>query len=108
LGLGRHTEGLALLNRAFERIDRASDPLRVELLLYQYAHDEPHRNVALATLKDALIKGQRSLGWDFDITLKRATKDHHPDLPLLSDLAKVVLGEVDIKTLEKHTAWRAA
>jgi protein O-mannosyl-transferase len=108
LGSGRQAAGLSVLDKAFELAANGHDALKVELPIYRYAHDFARRNEALKLLKDALANGVKTPNWSFAITLERAAKDGHPDIPLLIDLTKVANGEGDMASLDKHAAWRDA
>jgi protein O-mannosyl-transferase len=107
-GLGRHKEAKALLDKAWANSANASDGLRVELLIYRFAHDPGRRREALTRLKDALTKGERTRNWSFAITLERAAKDRHPEVPLLTELVCVANDEADLANLDKYPTWRDA
>jgi tetratricopeptide (TPR) repeat protein len=106
LGEGHIGEGLIILNRALGEIIYGSDELRVELPIYLYAHDSAQSDSALSLLKTAFGEGIRTNNWSFEITLQRAVKDGHPNLPLLEDLTKVAAGAIGSESLSKYPEWR--
>jgi Tfp pilus assembly protein PilF len=108
LSLGRQAEGLEILNRIFNENLDTSKTLRLELLVYRFAHDEAHRTTALKEIKKVLAEGQRTPGWNFQVTIDRATQDAHPDIALLSDIVKVANEGAKIDILDRYPAWRAA
>jgi Tfp pilus assembly protein PilF len=106
LGEGQISEGLIVLNRALSEIIYGSDELRVELPIYLYAHDPTQQELALSLLKIAFREGIRTNNWSFAITLQRAVRDGHPNLPLLEDLIKVAAGAIDSESLSRHPEWQ--
>jgi hypothetical protein len=81
-----------------------------EAPIYLYAHDTERRQLALSMLKKAFVEGIRTdhHDWSFAITLDRATKDGHPNLPLLNDLTKVANNDLNTEGLDKYTEWSQA
>jgi hypothetical protein len=105
---GREDEALKLTQQALKLSAPSDDALRLELLIYSYAHDIAGRDTAWPPLKVALTQGVRTSDWSFAITLEQARKTSHPDMPLLHDLTRVANGEAEITILDKHAAWRSA
>ncbi|EJY0884692.1 hypothetical protein OE987_003321, partial [Vibrio cholerae] len=79
-----------------------SSALQLELAFYRYAHCQPY---ALASIKQLLLSGARSIGWDLTSNVQRACADKHPQPELLTAIAKVISGEQHIATLNKYSEW---
>jgi Tfp pilus assembly protein PilF len=79
-----------------------------ELLFYQYAHLADRRAVALRDLRVLIGEGIRSLYWDLEPTIERASLDGHPELDLLRALGAVLTKDASASRLERYAAWRAA
>lgn len=77
-------------------------------MFYLLAHDRPRGAVALTTLKRLIRSGTRSPGWNFEPTIHRAQDEHHPEMALLRDTAKVLSHGADPALLDAHVAWRMA
>jgi tetratricopeptide (TPR) repeat protein len=108
LAQGRSAEGLEQLAAALalglsEPAPRSD--LLAELMFYMVAHDRGRSAAALATLKRLIASGARCPGWNFEPTLFRAQDDHHPELALLRDIAKVLAHGADPAELGAHVAW---
>lgn len=109
LAEGRGGEGLQQLSAALTLILAEPSPapeVLAELMFYLMAHDRPRSTVALTNLKRLIRSGARSPGWNFEPTIHRAQDDHHPELALLRDIAKVLSHGADPADLEAHVAWR--
>mgnify|MGYP003348926255 FL=1 len=89
-------------------LEQKSDALAVELLFYRFAHDVKQRDLALASLKQIILQGARSPGWDLSKNIERASIDLHPNLSLLVDLAKVISEGAAISSLETYDEWLKA
>ena len=82
--------------------------LAVELFFYGYAHGPAaERSERLSQLKELLVKGTRSEGWDFSRNVDRAIKiEKHPAKSWLAKLAAVCNGSAEISTLDNWKFWR--
>jgi hypothetical protein len=111
LAEGRGSEGQEQLAAALSLIlaeDAPAPEVLVELMFYLLAHDRARGGVALSNLKRLIKLGARSPGWNFEPTLFRAQDEHHSELALLRDIAKVLAHDADPAVLEAHVAWRHA
>lgn len=111
LSEGSNPEGQQQLATALSLILAESDPapeVLAELMFYLLAHDRSRGGVALSNLKRLIRLGARSPGWNFEPTIHRAQDEHHPELALLRDIAKVLAHGSDPIVLEAHVAWRQA
>lgn len=105
--------GLNLLDRAYVGLPAASEairiPLGVELAFYTYAHDEraPIEG-RLSALKQQVLNGGRSLGWDFSDNIEQAAQRDHPQIDLLAALATVISEDAPVEALEAWPEWAAA
>jgi Tfp pilus assembly protein PilF len=107
LGRGRLDEGNKMLEKAFKYMLGSSPRgLVVELWFYAYAHwPVERRKEALKNLKQALVEGQRSPGWDLSKNVTQAKKGGHPDADWLQKLADVVTDKADISVLKEWPTW---
>jgi Tfp pilus assembly protein PilF len=102
-------DGLALLHDLLAHLgDKPIGGLNIETAIYLYAHDRANRSIALGMLKKALVARFRTETWDYSITIERAKKDSHPNVPLLIELARVARAESDINNLDKFSDWTNA
>jgi len=102
-------KGFDFLSRA---IKLAEDNLAIINLLlecqfYRYAHikDLESRKDALNRIRELLLDGVRSPGWDLSENVKRAIEDGHPHPDFLALLSKVISKEIDINELDKFEEW---
>ena len=109
LALGRHTDGLSLLERALDVPDSTLAG-RAECWFYALAHRAPEqRGEALAQLKRLIGgEGARSPSWDLSGNVDRARSDGHPDAAWLSLLADVINEKAEPAALNAWPAWMAA
>jgi tetratricopeptide (TPR) repeat protein len=108
LAQGRAVEGLEVLTSALtlalsEQAPRSG--LLAELMFYMMAHDRRRAVAAVRALKRLIASGARCPAWNFEPTLDRAQDDHHPELALLRDMAKVLAHGADPAVLDAHVAW---
>ena len=89
------------LQRAGRQPNLPSD-LQIELEFYRYAHCAPYD---LCPIKQQLLSGSRSIGWDLSANIKRAGEDQHPSLALLQAIALVVSGEQALEKLNQYPEW---
>ncbi len=113
LANGRREEGLAALAKAEAAVSESTagveDPLRLEVLYYRFAHGTAaQRQSALHRLKELLVSGARSEGWDFSRNAERAIADGHDDGEWLAVLGGVISGEKPIEALEGWPRWQAS
>jgi hypothetical protein len=100
---------LVVTHEALARYLRTSSAsLRVEIPMYLYAHDPVRRDLGLSMLKKSFAEGRHTDNWNFSITLDRAAKESHPNLPLLTDLTRVANDELNRESLDKYPSWREA
>ena len=85
-----------------------NDDLLLECQFYKYAHfaDSSSRADALNRIRELLLNGIRSPGWDLSENVKRAIEDVHPHPEFLTQLSKVISDEIDIKELDKFEEWK--
>ncbi|MEL6977127.1 MAG: tetratricopeptide repeat protein [Pseudomonadota bacterium] len=100
LSKGRKSEGMKVLNDAFDaawRIDPAVRPasLTLELWIYRYAHDQGRRDESLRAAIALIEAGVRCEGWDLTSTVREAISAGHPDPDIVQDLAAVATQGVD-------------
>jgi Tfp pilus assembly protein PilF len=81
---------------------------QLEGAFYQLAHVQGQWPSRLAFVRNLIEQGVQSKGWSFEITIERAEKDGHPNIPLLQALAAVVCDGADPKTLDVYPEWQAA
>ncbi|MFW9991326.1 MAG: tetratricopeptide repeat protein [Candidatus Odinarchaeota archaeon] len=109
LARGSYKKGIQMIEQAFESPAFTDAPpgLASELFFYQYAHerDEQKQEEALIKLKNVLLSGVLSPGWNLIDNVNRAKKDGHPHPEFLEMLAKVISEEVSIDELEKFDEW---
>ena len=81
--------------------------IELEYYFYLYAHKKDIKimNESLKKVKEILQKNIRSLGWDFTLNVERARKENHPETEFLETLGKVIVGETNIKELNKYLFW---
>ena len=108
LAQGRRSEGLKVLNDAFDaawRMDPAVRPagLMLELWLYRYAHDTGRTDESLRAALALIDSGVRCEGWDMGPTVDQAKRAGHPDPELLRDLARVATDGADASVLTRYT-----
>ncbi|MEM7424912.1 MAG: SIR2 family protein [Pseudomonadota bacterium] len=105
--LGRRKEAIASLEKAVDLMPRMehSDTLAIELCFYRFAHSVGKYRDTLAELKALVADGKRSIGWDFSRNVERASKEEHPEIGLVGDLAKVISGETDARILTRYKSW---
>ncbi len=109
LAEGSSSEGQQQLSAALSLILAESAPapeVLAELMFYLLAHDRARGGVALSNIKRLIKLGARSPGWNFEPTIHRAQDEHHPELALLRDIAKVLAHGTDAAVLDAHVAWR--
>ena len=107
LAEGRRSEGLKLLNDAFDAawsMDPSVRPswLMLELWIYRYAHDPARREESLKAARGLIQSGARSDGWDLGPTVDQAVSANHPKPDLLRDLAAVATDGAEMDVLERH------
>jgi tetratricopeptide (TPR) repeat protein/Mrp family chromosome partitioning ATPase len=109
LAIGRHTDGLLMLDRALDAPDIQVDA-RVECWFYAFAHrPSERRGEALTHLKRLIVgEGARSPGWDLSGNVERARSDGHSDAAWLALLADVISEKADPALLDAWPAWAAA
>ena len=107
---GQTDEGLACLLKAESLVDTGSHPdLDIEIAFYRYVHGpEMERAGALRKLKELLIAGSRSSGWDLSPNVERARKDGHPAEDWLDKLAAVITQGASMETLVDWDDWKQA
>jgi len=108
LARGRREEGLPALERALHHPAFSVDEgLAVECWFYSLAHRPVEgRREALRNLKQLLMAGARSPGWDFSENIAQARRDGNPDIPWLEKLAAVISEGVDVGILEAWDEWK--
>lgn len=107
LGRGNREEGRELLDKALAT-KNLQEPQRVALAFHRYIHFPREEPESLGQLKKLLKAGERARNWSFDLNIKRARKDKHPNTRLLSALAQVVSGEKELKILNQFPEWAKA
>ena len=109
LARGDREDGAGMLRRAEEATAAPPAPaLEAELAFYRYAHFHDGPPPPLSRLKQLLITGARSPGWDLSINVERARTDGHPNTALLEALAAVIAEEAPIESLDGFEEWRSA
>ena len=103
-------DGLAYLARALHVLTDLDMPATLaECWFYALAHRPAElRGEALTKLKQALLTGARSPGWDLSGNVERARQDGHPDADWLEKLAAVIADGADVTILDAWPAWQAA
>ncbi len=104
--LGKRSEGLSLLDRAFEAAldDEPSkrDPdLLLELWFYRYAFDDRAGRDAIKAALWLVRAGARATRNDLDAVMKFAVIEGHREPDLLSELASVACGEAEPEQLQR-------
>ena len=110
LARGRTQEGLQALDHGIQLLStRHAESLDAELWFYAFAHGrQEERPRALRELKQVLVRGVRSPGWDLSMNVARAREDGHPDIQWIEVLADVITKDADIKKLDTWRSWREA
>ncbi|WP_287128784.1 SIR2 family protein [Candidatus Cyanaurora vandensis] len=87
LSKGRTEEGLSILDRALNAPEIASSPaLLVECWFYSLAHGKPEkRRQALYNLKQALVEGKRSPGWNLKTNIEQDSEGGTPRRVLVGE-----------------------
>jgi tetratricopeptide (TPR) repeat protein len=99
---------------AMRNLDKLHSRIRLEPLhqlegaFYQLAHVQGQWPARLTSVRNLIEHGVQSKGWSFDITIERAEKDGHPNVPLLKSLAAVICDGAHPSTLDAYPEWRAA
>lgn len=103
----KREEGRELLDRAaaLEKLDQEQ---RVAIAFHRYIHFPREKPTPLSQLKQRLKAGDRAKGWSFDLNIKRARQEKHPNTRLLGALAQVISGEKEIKILNQFPEWAKA
>ncbi len=104
---GRLVEAIDYIERA-EAAQEKGSTLEPELLFYRAAHIKDSWPSVLARLKQVLESGTRSPGWRLEANIERASKDGHPNVPLLRALASVITEGGDLSLLNAYPEWVAA
>jgi tetratricopeptide (TPR) repeat protein len=104
------TEALDALDRAQEATSSGARPdLLLELSFYEFAHRLPLGGIVhLSKLKQLLLSGARSEGWDLSPNVARAQQDGHPFAEWLPKLAAVIADEAPVETLNDWPEWQQA
>jgi tetratricopeptide (TPR) repeat protein len=111
LALGR-AEGREVLARA--RLVLAGAPeatAELECAFYDYANvcangPEVERAAALSRIRELLLAGTRSPGWNLSANIDQALADGHPEGPWLAKLAAVINDEALPSSLDDWPAWQ--
>ena len=102
-------EGLPILDQAQALAAESPANLLLELAFYELAHRPPLADtLPLSHLKQLLLKGERSKGWDFAPNVARAQQDGHPFAEWLPKLAAVIADESPLEVLAEWLEWQQA
>jgi len=82
LAVGRTTEGVEAIDRAFALAPPSTSAL--ELRFYEYAHIAERREKAARQMEELLAQNVRSPGFDLSANVTRAIADGHPDIARLA------------------------
>lgn len=107
LSQGRRDEGEAILSQAETEHDLGL-PLQAELAFYRYAHFPNDTPSALSKVKDIVMAGGRSPGWNLEPNIARARQAEHPNVPLLEALSAVIAGRASLESLQDSPDWQSA
>ncbi len=105
--IGRQDEAERRLQEA-EALSPTWEDLLVELAFYRAAHVRGDWPAILGRLKDLVLGGARSPGWDLKANLEAAAKAGHPNIPLLEALVAVITEGADPASLNRFTEWQTA
>jgi protein O-mannosyl-transferase len=102
-------EGLPILDQAQALVSEAPADLLLELAFYELVHRPPLGDtLPLTHLKQLLLKGERSKGWDFAPNVARAQQDGHPFAEWLPKLSAVIADELPLEVLAEWPEWQQA
>lgn len=102
-------QGLPMLQRVLALPDAAvSAAIRLECLFSLFAHGQAtEREGVLRGIRQSVLDGVRSPGWNFAPIIDRATADGHPEDDWLVRLAAVINGIEEPAVLADWPAWQA-
>lgn len=101
----RLVEARALRERARLQNPEPED-LHLKLAFERYAQDWREPRVFLRQLKEILQSGQRWIDLPYEDLLRQATEAGHPAPAFLAALAKVIVGDASLETLDAFPEWQ--
>lgn len=103
----RHLEGKAMLVKAKE-LDPNGSVRGLGEQFGKYALEKKSSKLGLIMLKSRLSFGARTIDLSYQDILRRATEAGHPAPLFLAALAKVIVGDASIETLDAFPEWQNA
>ena len=102
-------EGSQVIEQAFSALKiNPLLPAELECNFYLYVHGPMQRHdEALERIRQIIMSGARSPGWDLSMNIARAVQDGHPESSWLKKLAEVIGALQSPESLNTWPAWNA-
>lgn len=104
--MDRHTDGKAMLAKAKE-LDPGGGGLGLDEPFGKYALEKQSSELGLFMLKSLLSMGVRTIDMPYEDILRQATEAGHPAPLFLAALAKVIVGDAPLETLDAFPEWQS-